>query len=363
MKYEASGLEAAEAEREVVRLWNERADRANDVVFRWGYLSNPVGQGHCFLLRALEGDTTTVVGSVGIGSRRVSLAGETVTAGVLGDFFVLKAHRTFFPALSLTRAALTWAKKSFDIVYGFPNELARPIIKRLGFRELAHFERHVLVLRHARYIASRVGSRIAGRLLAVPVDGVRRLVHPGISRPAASGFTFTRFERLDERFDRLFHARAFDGFTGSHRDAKLLEWRFLEYPGQPCQIYGLTEAKAKRPGELRAYVVIQILDGVAHVRDLVGVDVEAMGEALRLVAGAARRQRCTSLSFACAAPPDLRRKLHWLGFRVRNGAEGPRILFGHAGDALLSRNPVETTNGRDLSALERWYATEVDEDQ
>jgi hypothetical protein len=351
MKYEASGIPAAEAEPEVVRLWNERVSRNNQSVFRWGYLSNPLGQGHCFLLRAIDGSTSTIVGTVGIGTRRVNVGGETLTAGVLGDFFVLKAHRTFFPALSMQRAALTWARKNFDLVYGFPNESARPVIKRLGFRDMARLERHVLVLRHARYIASRVGSPIAGRALAVPIDGFRRLVYPGISRPAPRGLQFARVHRTDERFDRLFQARAFRHATIGHRDAKLLQWRFLEHPDQPCSLYALTEAS----GELRAYVVIQVEDEIAHVRDLLGVDVEAMGHALRMIAGVARRQRCASLSFVCAAPPHLKRTLDRLGFRVRDGAEGPRLLFGHVGDAFA--------NARTLSGLDHWYATELDEDQ
>ena len=355
MKYEACGVPAAEAQPEVVRLWNARAARSNDVVFRWGYLSNPSGPGQCFLLRATDGGTSSIVGTVGIGTRRVSLGGRTLVAGVLGDFFVVKGHRTFFPALSMQRAVLGWARQNLDLVYGFPNELARPIIKRLGFREMAHFQRHVLVLRHASYLADRIGSNTGARLLAVPIDQLRRLVYPGISRRPAAGLRFGRIERIDERFDRLFHARAFQGLTVGHRDAKLLQWRFIDYPGDPCSIYGLTDGA----GELRAYVVVQMTREIAHVRDLLGVDVEAMGEALRLMGGVARSHRCVSLSFACAAPPQLQRVLDRLGFRTRNSAEGPRVLFGHAGDALLA----EGANGRNLSALDRWYATEVDEDQ
>ncbi|HVJ90983.1 MAG TPA: hypothetical protein VM580_14365 [Labilithrix sp.] len=351
MKYEASGVPAAEAEADVVRLWNERAARANDAIFRWGYLASPVGTGHCFLLRATDNDVTNVVGTVGVGVRRVDAGGVTLSAAVLGDFFVLKGHRTFFPAFSMQRAVLTWARKNFDLVYGFPNESAQPIIKRLGFKGMAHLLRYVLVLRHTRYIAARVGSKLAARALALPIDGYRRLLRPGISRRAPRGLTLQRFHRVDERFDRLFETRHFRNLTVGHRDAKLLQWRFLDHPDKPSQLYGLTE----RTGRLLAYAVVEIENDVAHVRDLLGVDIEAMTQILRLVGGVVRRQGCAALSFTCCAPPDLARGLDRLGFRVRDGGKGPRTLYGHAGDAL--------SNARALSALEHWYATEADEDQ
>lgn len=373
MKYVATGVPAAEAEGDVVRLWAERPSGGDDAMFRWGYLSSPFGPGRCFVLRADAGagagaganDASaglggSVVGSVGVGLRRIDVGGKTLTAGILGDFFVTKAHRTFFPALSMQRAALTWAKANVDLVYGFPNESAQPVIKRLGFEPLARLARYVLVLRHRRYIAARIAARVGsnvvgagllGGALAVPVDGFRRFVRPGISRPPAAGLALRRFDRLDERFDRLFERRAFENITVGHRDAKLLQWRFLEHPKQPSAIYGLED----RSGELRAYVVVQTIREVAHVRDLLGVDVESMAEALRLVAGVARQQECASLSFICAAPWQLEGALETLGFRDRDGAEGPRILFGHPGDSVT--DPHVRTD------LHHWYSTEADEDQ
>ena len=351
MKYDASGVPAAEAAGDIVRLWDERATGANDAMFRWGYLSSPVGTGHCFLLRATQNGVSNVVGCVGLGMRRVDAGGQTLSAAVLGDFFVRKSHRTFFPALSMQRAVLAWAKKNVDLVYGFPNESAQPVIKRLGFKGMAHLQRHVLVLRHTRYIAARVGSRLAARALALPIDGFRRLLHPGTSRGAPPGLTFRRFDWVDERFDRMFRARPFRELTVGHRDAKLLQWRFLDHPNKPCALYGLTE----RSGELRAYAVVEAVKDVAHVRDLLGVDVESMSQALRLVAGVVRREKCAAISFTCAAPPALARGLERLGFRVRDGGEGPRTLYGHAGDAL--------SNAPAPSALEHWYSTEADEDQ
>lgn len=352
MKYEASGIPAAEAEAEVVRLWDQRSAGANDAIFRWGYLSSPVGSGVCFLLRATEEGATSVVGTVGIGARRVNVGGTTLTAGILGDFYVEKAHRTFFPALSVQRAALEWSRTNVDLLYGFPNVSAQPIIKRLGFKSLAGLERHVLVLRHARYLRPKVRSDLAASAMAAPFDAFRRFVHPRVSLPAPLSQSLVRFEKLDERFDRLFEARSFSELTVGFRDRSLLQWRFLEHPAQSSQVYGLVERRTKR---LRAYAVIQQVNGVAHVRDLLGDDIASMMRTLRLVAGETRRAGCSSISFMCAGPATLKAALRRLGFRVQDGADGPRTLFGHISASV--------TDSRVLSALHHWYATEADEDQ
>jgi len=347
-KYSVRRVPAVDAEAEVLELSRRRSGKANRSVFHWGYLANPVGPADCFLLDASSDGSSTVVGMVGVGPRRFEVGGKNVSAGLLGGFFVDKGHRTFFPALMLQRAVLGWARQNFDLVYGFPNTAAAPIMTKLGFRNLARLERYVLVLRHAPYIASRVGSRALGRALALPFDGVRRLVHPGISRGASRGLAFGRVRTLDQRFDRLFRARAFSDVSMGQRDAKLLQWRFLERPDEDTSIYALS---SREDGELRAYVVVRVHQQLANVRDLLGVDLDSMAEALRLAAGAARRAGCTSLSFLCAAPPRLHERLSALGFRVR---PEPRHLIGHAGGALTTHDPA---------SLERWYLTEADEDQ
>jgi hypothetical protein len=348
MKYEARGAPATETTEDVLRLWTQRPAGGNEELFRWAYLTNPVGTAHTFLLHAVDGEQSKVVGSVGIEPRRVDVAGQCLTAGLLGDFFVEKAHRTFFPALTLQRGVLSWARKQFDLVYGFPNDSATPLIKKLGFRQLAHFQRRVLVLRYSRYIGSRLGSKVAGSALAVGVDGFRRFVHPRISWGPPRGLTFDRIDTVDERFDELFAKRAFQELTVNYRDAKLLKWRFLERPDQKCVVYTLAERASRK---LRAYAVVHIDKDMAHVRDLLGVDFEAMVQVLLLVAGAARRRGCAALSFVCSAPPDVCDRLERLGFRVR---EGTKTLYGHTGDALANTA---------IPGLERWYATDADEDQ
>lgn len=352
MKYEAEGVSASAAEARVLALWSRLPTPPAPDMFRWCYREGSTGEGHCFLLKT-QGDDPTVVGMAGLGHRRIETAKGSLRAALLGGFFVDKAHRTLFPALTLQRAVLAWTRQEFDLVYGFPNESAAPVLKRLGFKDLVKLSRHVLVLRHTRYLTPVLRSGLAARAAAVPADLFRRMVQPGTSRPAPRGLSFGEVPSLDERFDRLFAARAFRDRTAGSRDAALLTWRFLRRPDERTIVYALA---ATRSRELHGYAVVHF-DGVtAHVRDLLGVDLDAMMTTLRLTAGAARRAGASALSFLFGGPPEIAARLHGLGFRERPTT---RVLIGHAGDSL-AKDPEKANV---LPLLERWYVTEADEDQ
>lgn len=352
MKYVAEGVPASAAEARVLALWSRLPSPPKPEMFRWCYREGCTGEGQCFLLQTAT-TPAEVVGMAGLGQRRIETASGPLRAALLGGFFVDKAHRTLFPALTLQRAVLAWTRQGFDLVYGFPNESAAPVLKRLGFKDLVKLSRHVLVLRHARYLTPILRSGLAARAAAVPADLFRRVVQPGASLPAPRGLAFAEATTLDARFDRLFTARAFPGHTTGARDAALLTWRFLRRPDEHATVYALSAA---RSGELHGYAIVHF-DGVtAHVRDLLGIDLDAMMTTLRLTAGAVRRAGASAISFLFAGPSEMSTRLRALGFRERPTT---RVLIGHAGDSLAA-DPAKADV---LPLLERWYVTEADEDQ
>jgi len=345
VRYDVVEMPAPEAERAVLALWEERSpDAANHALFRWACLTSPNGPSRMFLLRA----GASVVGAVGVAPRRLCVFGRTVTAGLLGDFFVAKAHRTFFPALTLQRAVLRASRARFDVVYGFPNAAAKPLIQKLGFRELATLRRHVLVLRTAPYLERKLGP--LARAAAAPVDAALRFVYPRVDGGPSRGWAFQRLDLLDDRVADAFARRSFADLSVGERDPKMLAWRFLDRPDQPASFHALVAPD----GSLRAWVILRFAGESAHVGDAFGVDFDVMTRALVLAGGEARRRGAASLSLLCSAPPALATCLTRAGFRTR-GQEPPRVLYGHAGDG--SKDPLV------LSSLERWYATEADEDQ
>lgn len=344
MKYSVRGLSAEEARAEVVDLWR-RLDVPDPLRrYDWAYAADA----RCFLLDATDGGNTSVVGMVGVDPREIVVDGVPRSAALLMGFQVEKAHRTFFPALTLQRHVMSWTRERFDLVYGFPNESAQPIMKKLGFRVLTTLRRHALSLRHTRFVAELVDLPVVTRALAAPLDAYRLLVQPALWQPAPLGRALAHFDAVDARFDRL--STSFADLTHGARHARLLRRRFLERPDEHTRVHALYE---RRAGELAAWVVTHVRDEVAYVRDLHGRDVPSMTTALRLVAAQHRAAGCSSMSFLCAAPPELSSALAALGFRVRPET---RVMIGLPGERLRD-------NAAAQNALERWYATEADEDQ
>lgn len=344
MRYSVRALGAAEARASVLELWQRLGIADAGARFDWAH-----GDGsRLFLLDAHDGTTSRVVGMVAIEPREVFANGRRLSAALLGGFRVEKAHRTFFPALSLQRAVTAWARSEFDLVYGFPNESAAPIMKKLGFRPLLHLSRHALLLRHARQLEEIVDGRALCRVLAAPLDAYRAL---SLWRPREADQTFASITSADARFDRLFAARAFADWTCGGRDPRLVVRRLLGRPDERTTVHALSER-----GELSAWVAVHRAGDVAFVRDLQGRDVRAMATALRLASLESRAAGCSSVSLLCAAPPALRDALAALGFRARPSS---RVMIGLAGERLAT----DPTGASTLAALERWYATEADEDQ
>lgn len=84
--------------------------------------------------------------------RCFSFGGHVVRGALLGNLMLATPYRTFFPAVSLLRRAVTDLRESgaADFVYADPNEPARPVIEAAGLRKIGALRRFVLPLTDRR---------------------------------------------------------------------------------------------------------------------------------------------------------------------------------------------------------------------
>src|SRR4026209_2583066 len=103
MAYRVHPADPATAQTHVERLWTRNLAMRVEPrhKFQWYYRDNPLGAATAFLLESDDGGEAAVVGSCGVGPRLLWINGQPVTAGLLADFTVEKAHRTVLPGLML----------------------------------------------------------------------------------------------------------------------------------------------------------------------------------------------------------------------------------------------------------------------
>lgn len=327
----------------VLELWRGQVASVPEQKYEWFYLGHPIEAPTLLLLT--HGPQAERVGVAGLGTRRICVQGEVRSAGILVDLVVRPEHRTLYPALLLQRHMLRTALSLHRLVYGIPNKLSTPIVRRLGYTEVGDLVRYSKVLHHGTYlkrrlppVVSAVLGAAADRLLPWYFRPHRALLNARESRWVLA---------TDARFDALWQrVRGFDGLMGV-RDAQFLSWRFLSQPGHHYRIFVLTP---KGEAGISAYAVCEADGRALRIRDFL-VD-PSRDDDLRVLmhhlSRQAWREGFASLSLEFLGPRRPRALLAAAGMVER----GKRVLYA-------SFAPQDEARVRTLD----WYVTSADEDQ
>lgn len=346
------------------RLWgaNLQVDGGVRAKFDWLYRDAPVPADTVFLLHA--GDDGAV-GTAGVGVRELQLGDQLARAGLLADLAVDKAHRSVGPALALVRDVKAWAAAEFALMYGFPNKLAEGVFKRVGYQTLGAIARYARPLRHGAY-ASRLVEDDLQRLPAVTRAWLVKAVQvPAVAAMAGIAVDAAKLARgvpaamaagrlqhaiadaPDPRFDELWTRARGEYAIVTARTARFLAWRFPPRPGRSWRL-----ALDRRSGALRAYAIVDRIDGVAHVRDLFGHRDEVLAVLDRLPI-AQYRAGASSLSMRYLGAPWLADALLARGFAVR---QADRMI------AVATGTWVATAAAPSVLDPAAWHLTDADED-
>jgi hypothetical protein len=200
-------------------------------MFRRYYLEYPDGQPELKFLRHLP--TGKVVGTLGVGPRRVAWKGREIRAGMLSHFCVVAAHRKMRPPMFLFKSVIDACRGRYDALYAMPGtQESAPhavALQRMAVAGVTtHFKRrHVKVLRSAGY-AARVLPRPLANVAGAVVDAGLRF------RDALRGGTGAVASRWADAVepgmaDLWNDAARADAWCAS-RDFAMLRWRFDRLP-------------------------------------------------------------------------------------------------------------------------------------
>jgi len=347
---------------ELERLWADNLTVEGGVraKYDWLYRDAPLPADAVFMLRTDDG---AAVGTAGIGMRDVQLGGRLVRAGVVADLAVDKAHRSVGPALALVREAKQWGEGAVALLYGFPNKLAQGVFKRVGYQQLGAMARYARPLRHRQYAGRleerhlhRAPAALRGWLIgAAQQPGLalaaglaldarklgRDLPRAWAARQLKHGFV----EGPDARLDALWARARGEYAIVAARTLRFLAWRFPPRPGRTWRL-----AVERGTDALRAYAVVDRVDGIAYIRDLFGHKADVVTLLDRLPLGL-YRTGAASMSMRYLGASWLSEALLARGFAVR---QADRMI------AIAPGLPV--AGGPELRDVSAWHLTDADED-
>jgi len=282
-------------------------------------------------------------GVAAIGPRRMQLNREVLFGGMLVDFVALPAHRTFFPAMLLQREVHRRALETHDLLFGFPNSSAAPILRRVGYRCVGQLVRRARVLRSAGNLAN-----FLPRWISIVVGGLAdrvRLALVRFRRLSYAGIESSWLDGIDDRFDDLWERVNVDGILTGVRDRRFLKWRFEDCPFQTYRYFGVFESG--KPA-LLAYAVCEATGTTLQVHDFLVASASPVARDclwLDLITEATRLGY-TSLSVVFMGSDVERSALARAGFIVRD--ERP-VFAAWAAPAVQQ-------------GFADWYLTAADED-
>lgn len=290
--------------------------------FDWFYRDAP---DPALLQVLLHGPDREVVGTAGVGWRRMRIAGRELRAGVLADMAVHARHRMLGPALLLQRAACDAALEQGDLVYGFPNPNAVPVVKRLGYRHFGDMVLYVRALRIAPYLACRMPRALAEPLGWLADRAIA--LHDCVRNFHRARLHVTWRDAPDET---IHDAPAPPiALLQGERSHAALEWRFKD-----CPLAGFRFLYLRRSGEGRphAWFVCQRDADAMRIADF-RIEEGPGTPCIAALAAAARAEGCHSLTIECCLPEKEAALFRANGFfeRQRRPIYGRWKDPGHAG--------------------------------
>ena len=252
-------------EKAFLRFWNKNHKRPLDEKHRLWYQGNPAGKATVLLLK--DNDRDRLIGCLAVFPRRMSISGVNLRAGLAGDFLVHEKHRVLLPALKLVRAIVSLVKEGeFDLIYGFPNKSAAPVMKRAGFDSLGPRERLAKIVRISGRLRKYRLYTYVDRLLSPSLDVAVRLFAFETWYRFKGGLVCEEIGGFDKRFDELWTKSKSKVQASGERTLEYLKWRFPERPNAEHSIYTISNSSGT---ELEGYIVYCLDEKSINIEDFI----------------------------------------------------------------------------------------------
>lgn len=217
----------------------------------WLFRDNPNGEA---VIMAAFDDAGTLVGVRPALPWRIVCHGKTRQAYEFADGMVDPQHRNRGIFTRLVKQVAAFAERGDAALFTLPNGNSLPVYRRLPVLSLAGTcETRVKVIAWMRYLAYRLGA--GSKLREQTMTTARDVARSGVRLRPVERFDCDLASVRDEWAKRIA--------VFTRRDNAFLEWRYF---GSPLRRYAVAVVESR--GQVRGYIVLRIINGVAHVMDI-----------------------------------------------------------------------------------------------
>jgi len=328
-------------------FWREHFPKWPQTKFDWFYLSNPAGSAIGYGIR--EQSSSEMVGASAVFPRQLWVDGRERLGGIVGDLGVHPNHRTLGPALKLQKTTLTGARKEgIEILYGFPNRLAKPVQKRVGYQPIGRVIRVSRILRSYGRLKRRINLPLVTRLLAAIIDIAVRLLSREGHSSLPSNFRSAIVDRFDQRFDRLWNKAKYNHTILGVRDQSFLNWRFSACPNKNYRTFILEDIDID---DVVGYIVYYQSDDDFIIADVLATGQDRLQNLISSFIKYGRRSGVSAITMVLTCGNDLLDFFRTMRFVVRQTDERLMIYLDEC-----------DPQAEILLEGENWYLTEGDND-
>ncbi|MBL3591551.1 MAG: hypothetical protein JMN24_17460 [gamma proteobacterium endosymbiont of Lamellibrachia anaximandri] len=271
MKYSVTKADLKKDKEVIIKLWNDSHDqnKALDNKFAWIYEGNPDGETYVWML--IHEHEKEVVGLASVFSKKVLVGGVPYKAGIGGDFFVKKEHRSLGPALMLIDTiAKSEDIEDIDFLYAFPNDAARLIFRRVGYQKLGSLVGRVRIFQTKRYLINKgVPESLAG-IVSPLADFLIRIMSPETWDFDFGRHYYKIMDELGSDYEELRRGlNIYASVVVPNKSSIYMNWKYGLDPDQGNEFFCLYK---QVDDSLVGCVAFSVADGFVEIRDLIVSD-------------------------------------------------------------------------------------------
>lgn len=309
---------------DILAILNRNFSNMSEQIYHWKYEKCPYGNA-CWLAKEVSSDS--FVGFGALFPRKFLINGKLVYTAIAGDFGINREHRVYGPALKLQQSIQTSVKgNTFKFIYGFPNNLAKALLLRIGYEEIGRFKRFVKILKTEYRFKKYLPPSFITKIFSKVIDFIIKVLSTEVRFKRSLKVSIEMPEFFDKRFD-VFWKKVLKQFNIiGERNSKFLNWRYIQSPAYDYKIFCVINERK----DITGYVIYYVESNMCHIVDMLSINSERILDLLLMkFINYSRQKDIGSISLCFFGNKLIEKKLKKFNFFLRKNEDTKIIMYGN----------------------------------